>query len=62
MRKPSVTCDLGSGVPDIGTVGDQKGDSGHSMIVHNLGWGPRMDNVLLSWKVIGHYRYYALSL
>jgi uncharacterized protein len=57
-----VTWDLGGGVPHIGIVVDQKGDSGHYMVVHNIGWGPRMDDVLLSWKVTGHYRYYGPSL
>jgi uncharacterized protein YijF (DUF1287 family) len=57
-----VTWDLGGGVPHIGIVVDQKGDSGHYMIVHNIGWGPRMDDVLLSWKVTGHYRYYGPKL
>lgn len=57
-----VTWDLGGGVPHIGIVVDQKGDSGHYMVVHNIGYGPRMDDVLLSWKVTGHYRYYGPAL
>jgi hypothetical protein len=27
------------------------------MIVHNIGRGPQMEDVLFDWKVIGHYRY-----
>ena len=57
-----VTWDLGGGVPHIGIVVDQKVDSGRYMVVHNIGFGPRMDDVLLSWKVTGHYRYYGPSL
>jgi uncharacterized protein len=53
-----VTWDLGGGVPHIGIVVDRKGASGHNMIVHNIGQGPRMEDVLLSWKVTGHFRYY----
>ena len=53
-----VTWDLGGGVPHIGVVVDQKGDSGRYMVVHNIGWGPRMEDILFSWKVTGHYRYY----
>jgi len=53
-----VTWDLGGGVPHIGIVVDQKGTSGHYMIMHNIGWGPRIEDVLLNWKVTGHYRYY----
>ena len=53
-----ITWDLGGGVPHIGIVVDRKVASGHFMIVHNIGRGPRMEDVLLSWKITGHYRYY----
>ena len=54
-----VTWDLGHGVPHIGIVVDQKSPrSGRSLIVHNIGEGPRMEDVLFSWKIIGHYRYF----
>ena len=53
-----VTWDLGGGLPHIGIVVDQKGRSGLYMIVHNIGQGPRMEDVLFNWKVTGHYRYY----
>jgi uncharacterized protein YijF (DUF1287 family) len=53
-----VTWDLGGGVPHIGIVVDQKGSGGRYMIVHNIGQGPRMEDVLFNWKVTGHYRYY----
>jgi uncharacterized protein YijF (DUF1287 family) len=53
-----VTWDLGGGVPHIGIVVDRKAASGHYMIVHNIGHGPRMEDVLLNWKITGHYRYY----
>jgi len=52
-----VTWDLGGGVPHIGIVVDQKGSEGRFMIVHNIGQGPRMEDVLFHWKVTGHYRY-----
>jgi uncharacterized protein len=53
-----VTWDLGGGVPHIGIVVDQKGTDGRYMIVHNIGRGPRMEDVLFQWKITGHYRYY----
>jgi hypothetical protein len=28
------------------------------MIVHNIGAGPRMEDVLFDWKITGHYRYF----
>jgi len=54
-----VTWDLGGGVPHIGIVVDQKSRwSGRYMIVHNIGEGPKMEDVLFNWKITGHYRYY----
>ena len=28
------------------------------MIVHNIGQGPRMEDVLFDWKLTGHYCYF----
>jgi uncharacterized protein YijF (DUF1287 family) len=54
-----VTWDLGGGVPHIGIVVDQKSAaSGRYMVVHNIGAGPKMEDVLFSWKITGHYRYF----
>jgi uncharacterized protein YijF (DUF1287 family) len=53
-----VTYDLGRNVPHIGIVVDRKGASGHYMIEHNIGQGPRIEDVLFNWKITGHYRYY----
>ena len=54
-----VTWDLGGGVPHIGIVVDRKsGSSGRYMVVHNIGEGPRMEDVLFNWKITGHYQYY----
>jgi uncharacterized protein YijF (DUF1287 family) len=53
-----VTWDLGGNVPHIGIVVDQKARSGRYMIVHNIGEGPKMEDVLFNWKITGHYRYF----
>jgi uncharacterized protein YijF (DUF1287 family) len=54
-----VTWDLGGGVTHIGMVVDEKGLlSRRYMIVHNIGRGPKMEDVLFDWKIIGHYRYF----
>jgi len=53
-----VTYDLGGNVPHIGIVVDRKGKSGRYMIVHNIGQGPKMEDVLFNWRITGHYRYY----
>jgi uncharacterized protein YijF (DUF1287 family) len=53
-----VTWDLGGNVPHIGIVVDQKSRSGRYMVVHNIGEGPMMEDVLFNWKITGHYRYF----
>jgi uncharacterized protein YijF (DUF1287 family) len=53
-----VTWDLQSGVPHIGIVVDRKAPGGRHMIVHNIGEGPKMEDVLFAWKITGHYRYF----
>jgi len=53
-----VTWDLGGNVPHIGIVVDQKARSGRYLVVHNVGEGPKMEDVLFSWKITGHYRYF----
>jgi uncharacterized protein YijF (DUF1287 family) len=54
-----VTWDLGGGVPHIGIVIDRKSPgSDRYMIVHNIGAGPQMEDVLLNRKITGHYWYY----
>ncbi len=58
-----VTWDLGGNVPHVGLVVDQKSpQSGRYMVVHNIGQGPRMEDVLFNWKVTGHYRYFGRGL
>lgn len=54
-----VAWDLGNGHLHIGMVVDQKGVlTRRYMIVHNIGEGPKMEDVLFDWKIIGHYRYF----
>jgi len=54
-----VTWDLGGDVPHIGMVVDRKSrDTGRLMLVHNIGEGPRMEDVLFNWRITGHYRYF----
>jgi hypothetical protein len=54
-----VTWDLGGGTTHVGMVVDH--DFGvfekRFGIVHNIGAGPKLEDVLFSWKITGHYRY-----
>ena len=53
-----VTWDLGGNVPHIGMVIDRKSpQSGHRLIIHNIGAGPKIEDVLFNWRITGHYRY-----
>src|SRR5215471_11160789 len=53
-----VAWNLGGGITHIGIVVDQKsGDLERYLIVHKIGAGPQMQDVLFNWKIIGHYRY-----
>ncbi|MGO9591266.1 MAG: DUF1287 domain-containing protein [Candidatus Acidiferrales bacterium] len=57
-----VTWDLGGGVPHIGIVVDRRSTyTGRYMIVHNIGAGPQLEDVLFNWKITGHYRYFGPS-
>jgi len=57
-----VTWNLGGNVPHIGIVVDRKsGATGRYMVVHNIGEGPKMEDVLFNWKITGLYRYFGPS-
>jgi len=54
-----VTWDLPGNLPHIGIVIDRMSpESGRFMIVHNIGAGPKMEDVLFNWKITGHYWYF----
>ncbi len=58
-----VTWDLGGNVPHIGIIVDQKTMwAGRPLIVHNIGSGPKMEDVLFNWKITGHYRHFGPNL
>jgi hypothetical protein len=43
-------------LPHIGIVTDRIGASGWPMVVHNIGAGPKLEDVLFSWPMTGRYR------
>jgi len=54
-----VTWDLGGGIDHVGMVTNVwYKPSQRYLIVHNIGAGTRMEDVLFSWKITGHYRYF----
>lgn len=53
-----VTWMLPNNLPHIGIVIDQKHkETGNPLIVHNIGLGPKIDDMLFAAKITGHYRY-----
>jgi uncharacterized protein YijF (DUF1287 family) len=51
-----VTWRLASGVPHIGLVSDRLRD-GRPLVVHNIGAGVQVEDVLFAYEITGHYRY-----
>jgi uncharacterized protein YijF (DUF1287 family) len=54
-----VTWDLGGGVDHVGVVVNVwSKPTQRYLIVHNIGAGTLMEDVLFAWKITGHYRYF----
>lgn len=43
-------------LPHIGVVTGRAGPSGRPLIAHNIGAGPKLEDVLFEWKMTGHFR------
>ncbi len=53
-----VTWMLPGNLPHIGIVTDQYNENtGNPMIVHNIGGGPELEDMLFMFQITGHYRY-----
>ena len=53
-----VTWMLPGNLPHIGIVTDQRSeDTNTPLIVHNIGSGPVLEDMLFKYKITGHYRY-----
>jgi len=54
-----IAWQLSDGVEHIGILTNHSSlPDNHYLVVHNIGSGARIEDVLLSWKIIGHYRYF----
>lgn len=54
-----VAWDLDDGLEHIGILTNLSSEADqHYLIVHNVGAGARVEDVLLAWKITGHYRYF----
>lgn len=53
-----VTWILDGGQPHIGIVTDRKAPgTKRPLIVHNIGWGPKLNDMLFDYRITGHYRF-----
>ena len=53
-----ITWELNGGLTHIGILTDRPtATPGRHLILHNIGSGPQLEDVLFAWKVTGHYRY-----
>lgn len=53
-----VVCwSLGGGISHIGVVSNRRSLRGTPLIVHNIGAGQVLEDMLFDFKIIGHYRY-----
>lgn len=53
-----VSWRLDNGLAHIGVVSLNHSSDGTPLIVHNIGAGAQEEDVLLSWKIVGHFRYF----
>jgi uncharacterized protein len=51
-----IAWDLGGGVTHIGIVSDRTTSKRIPLIIHNIGRGTQEEDILLRYRVIGHYR------
>jgi uncharacterized protein len=54
-----VTWDLGNGQQHIGLVSNIQATPKRLALIHNVGAGAKIEDVLFRWRQIGHYRYFS---
>jgi uncharacterized protein YijF (DUF1287 family) len=55
-----VAWELSDGVEHIGMMTDRWSvPDEHCLVIHNIGAGAQIEDVLFNWKIIGHYRYFS---
>lgn len=53
-----VTWMLPGNLPHIGIISDKfNATSGNPLVVHNIGAGPKLEDMLFGYEITGHYRY-----
>jgi len=53
-----VTWTVGGNRPHIGIIVNERSkDNLRPLVVHNIGWGPKLEDMLFDYPITGHYRY-----
>jgi hypothetical protein len=52
-----VTWLLPGNLPHIGIVTSERSSAGVPLVVHNIGRGPELEDILFGYPITGHYRY-----
>ncbi len=52
-----VTWMLPRNLPHVGVVTGERPPSGTPLVVHNIGRGPEVEDILFRYPITGHYRY-----
>ena len=59
VARDIVSWILSGNLPHIGIVIDSNAEGGSKpLIVHNIGSGPVVEDILFEFEITGHYRYY----
>lgn len=53
-----VSWRLSNGLAHTGVVSLKHAYDGTPLVVHNIGAGAQEEDVLFSWRIVGHYRYF----
>ncbi len=52
-----VTWRLPNNRPHMGIVTSRVGSNGMPLISHNIGWGPKVEDILFAYQIHGHFRW-----
>ena len=52
-----VSFRVGGNLPHIGIVSSKKSAGGTPLLIHNIGRGPKEEDVLFAYKMTGHFRF-----
>lgn len=52
-----VTWRLGGRLPHIGIVSNKRSRDGTPLIIHNIGAGPKQEDILFDYPIEGHFRF-----